>query len=127
MARIKTADIPQTYGYPPTGDNTAPSMTPRYRGNAKIKPPHGSSLEAKPVRVPHPTIKGRDTAGRMMPGITVPGAAPPFQKVQAGKQSITALLDAAMPQGKTSAATPPRATVPPSRLTPAPPPMRTPY
>lgn len=44
-----------------------------------VKPPHGMSVAAKPVRIPHPTAAGRDIYGRMMPGQLPPTAAPPFQ------------------------------------------------
>jgi hypothetical protein len=64
--------------------------------------PHGMSLQARPKRVPHPTIAGRDVHGRMLPGITPPGAAPPFQAATklkgkgkaapVGPASIAALL-----------------------------------
>jgi hypothetical protein len=45
----------------------------------KVAKPHGMSLQAKPQRTPHPTAKGRDRFGRMLPGQLPANAAPPFQ------------------------------------------------
>jgi len=37
------------------------------------------SLEARPERIAHPSEKGRDMLGRLMPGMRLPGSAPLFR------------------------------------------------
>lgn len=58
---------------------------------------HGNSLQARPARVQHPVYKNRDIGGRLMPGATLPGAAPPFQSQMQGPMPNPRTM--AMPRG----------------------------
>jgi len=84
-----------------------------------VKPkPHGMSLAAKPERIPHPAIPGRDVAGRIMPGAALPGAAPPFTAQPPRMPPAPAVNSAGagmgnMPSGPVSTGIPP--SLPPRR------------
>lgn len=71
MARVKAMAV----GMMPMPMTAQPPMP---KQQAMPKQPHGMSLTVKPQRMPHPTAKGRDTFGRMMPGQLPANAAPPF-------------------------------------------------